>query len=105
MKVYFKNEKKPICTEIFIHILKYINIFLILYTKCVRIFWYILQSAANQKRLVTTGLVSYPYASLPGFIPSFPSPFSQNPGSLLESITLSLLLLITNSFAQIGELI
>jgi hypothetical protein len=27
MKVYFKNEKKPICIEIFIHSLKYINIF------------------------------------------------------------------------------
>jgi hypothetical protein len=27
MKVYFKNEKKPICIEIFIHRLKYINIF------------------------------------------------------------------------------
>jgi uncharacterized membrane protein len=35
MKVYLKNEKKTICTEIFIHTrsLKYINIFLILYTK------------------------------------------------------------------------
>jgi hypothetical protein len=27
MKVYFKNEKKPIYIEIFIHSLKYINIF------------------------------------------------------------------------------
>jgi hypothetical protein len=27
IKVYFKNENKPICTEIFIHSLKYINIF------------------------------------------------------------------------------
>jgi hypothetical protein len=26
MKVYFKNEKKPTCIEIFIHGLKYINI-------------------------------------------------------------------------------
>jgi hypothetical protein len=26
MKVYFKNEKKPICIEMFIHGLKYINI-------------------------------------------------------------------------------
>jgi hypothetical protein len=36
MKVYFKNEKKPICIEILIRSLKYINIFLILYTKCAR---------------------------------------------------------------------
>jgi hypothetical protein len=36
MKLYFKNEKKPICKEIFTHSLKYINIFLILYTKCAR---------------------------------------------------------------------
>jgi hypothetical protein len=34
MKGYFKGEKKPICIEIFIHSYKYINIFLILYTKC-----------------------------------------------------------------------
>jgi hypothetical protein len=27
MKVYLNNEKKPICIEIFIHSLKYINIF------------------------------------------------------------------------------
>jgi hypothetical protein len=33
MKVYFKNEQKPICMEIFIHSLKYINTFLISYTK------------------------------------------------------------------------
>jgi hypothetical protein len=39
MKVYFKNYKKPICIEIFIHSLKYINIFLILYTKWARIFF------------------------------------------------------------------
>jgi hypothetical protein len=32
MKVYFKNEKKAIFIEIFIRGLKYINIFLILYT-------------------------------------------------------------------------
>jgi hypothetical protein len=51
MKVYFKNETKPICIEIFIHGLKYINIFLILYTKCARKFWYILQCAANQKKV------------------------------------------------------
>jgi hypothetical protein len=38
-KVYFKNEKKPICIEIFIHSLKYINIFLILYMKCTRKFY------------------------------------------------------------------
>jgi hypothetical protein len=44
MKVYFKNENKPIFIEIFIHGLKYtsINIFLILYTKCARNFLYIL---------------------------------------------------------------
>jgi hypothetical protein len=30
---YFKNEKKSIYIEIFIHSLKCINIFLILYTK------------------------------------------------------------------------
>jgi hypothetical protein len=35
-----KNEKKPICIEIFIHSLKYINMFLILYTKCDRKFLY-----------------------------------------------------------------
>jgi hypothetical protein len=50
MKVYFKNEKKPICIGIFIHSLKYINIFLILYTKCARKFVYVLQCAANQKK-------------------------------------------------------
>jgi hypothetical protein len=38
MKVYFKNEKNPICIEIFIRGLKYIYIFLILYTKCARNF-------------------------------------------------------------------
>jgi hypothetical protein len=53
MKVYFKKEKKPICIEIFIHGLKYINIFLILYTKCDRKFLYILQCVANQKGLRT----------------------------------------------------
>jgi hypothetical protein len=57
MKVYFKNEKKPICIEIFIHSLEYINIFSILYTKCVRKFLCVLQRAANQKKsLRTTGL-------------------------------------------------
>jgi hypothetical protein len=58
MKVYFKKEKKPICVEIFIHSLKYINIrvFLILYTKCARIFLYVLMCAANQKSLRTTAL-------------------------------------------------
>jgi hypothetical protein len=56
MKVYFKNEKKPICIEIFIHSLKYINTFLILYTKCAREFVYVFQSAANQKHLRTTVL-------------------------------------------------
>jgi hypothetical protein len=53
MKVYFKNENKPICVEIFIHSLKYINILLILYTKCARKFVYVLQCAANQKSLST----------------------------------------------------
>jgi hypothetical protein len=41
IKVYFENEKKPICIEIFIHGLKYINIFLILYTKRTRKFVYV----------------------------------------------------------------
>jgi hypothetical protein len=36
MKVRFKSENEPIYIEIFIHSLKYINIFLILYTKCAR---------------------------------------------------------------------
>jgi hypothetical protein len=52
----FKNEQKPICTYIFIHSLKYINIFLILYTKCARKFIYVLQCAANQESLRTTAL-------------------------------------------------
>jgi hypothetical protein len=56
MKVYFKNEKKPICIEIFIHSLKYINTFLILHTKCARKFVYVLQCAANRKNLRTTAL-------------------------------------------------
>jgi hypothetical protein len=63
MKVYFKNEKKPICIEIyyiffifiFIYSLKYINIFVILYTKCARKFLYVLQWTANQKSLRTAG--------------------------------------------------
>jgi hypothetical protein len=59
MKVYFKNEKNPICIEIFILSLKHINIFLILYTKCARIFLYISQFAANQKSLRTTVLDSF----------------------------------------------
>jgi hypothetical protein len=49
VKLYFKNEKKPICIQIFINGLKYINIFLILYTKYARKFVYVLQCAANQK--------------------------------------------------------
>jgi hypothetical protein len=49
IKVYFKNEKKPIRIEIFIASLKYINIFLILYKKCARKCLYILQWAVNQK--------------------------------------------------------
>jgi hypothetical protein len=40
MKVYCKNEKKLICVEMFIHSLKYINLFLISYTKCTRKFLY-----------------------------------------------------------------
>jgi hypothetical protein len=56
MKVYFKNEKKPICIEIFIHSLKYINIFSILYTKWARKLLYVLLCAANQTRLRTTDL-------------------------------------------------
>jgi hypothetical protein len=56
MKVYFKNVNKPICMEIYIHGLKYINIILILYTKCARKFVDVLQCAANQKRLRTTAL-------------------------------------------------
>jgi hypothetical protein len=36
IKVYFKNENKPIYLEVFIHNLKYINIFLILCMKCAR---------------------------------------------------------------------
>jgi hypothetical protein len=54
MKVYFKNEKKPICIEIFIQSLKYINIFLILYMKCARKIVYVLQCATNQKRSITS---------------------------------------------------
>jgi hypothetical protein len=56
MKVYLENEKKPICIDIFIHSLKYINIFLILYTKCARKFVYVSQCAANQIRLRITGI-------------------------------------------------
>jgi hypothetical protein len=51
IKVYFKNEKKPICIEIFIPSLKYTNIFLILYTKCARKCLCALQCAANRKSL------------------------------------------------------
>jgi hypothetical protein len=54
MKVYFKNEKEPICIEIFIYGLKYINIFLILYTKCARKCLYVLQCTVNQRSLRTT---------------------------------------------------
>jgi hypothetical protein len=59
MKVYFKNEKKPVCIEIFIHSLKHINIFLILYTKCAKKCVYILHCAANQKCLIITALDSW----------------------------------------------
>jgi hypothetical protein len=58
MKVCFKNEKKPICIEIYIHRIKYINIFLIFYAKCARKLLYVLQCAANQKRFRNTGLRS-----------------------------------------------
>jgi hypothetical protein len=58
-EVYFKNEKNPFFIEIFIHSLKYINIFLISYKKCARKLLYVLQCAANQKCLRTTGLVRY----------------------------------------------
>jgi hypothetical protein len=40
----------------FIHILKYINIFLMLYTKCARTFLYVLQCAATKKSLRTPGV-------------------------------------------------
>jgi hypothetical protein len=56
MKVYFKNEKKPICIAIFIYSLKYINI---LYTKCATKFYMFLQCAANQKRSGTTDIDKY----------------------------------------------
>jgi hypothetical protein len=56
MKVYFKNENKPICIEIFIHRFIYINIFLILYTKWAKKLLYVLQCTANQKSLRTTGI-------------------------------------------------
>jgi hypothetical protein len=56
MKVYFKNEKKPICIEIFIRSLKYNNMFLILCMKCARKFLYVLQCAMNQNVLTTTAL-------------------------------------------------
>jgi hypothetical protein len=49
MKAYFKNEKKPICTEIFIRNLKYINIFLILYTTCARTFLYVITVGREPK--------------------------------------------------------
>jgi hypothetical protein len=55
-----KNEKKPICIEIFINSVKYINIFLILYTKWVGKCLYVSQCAANQKSLRTTDL-SFPH--------------------------------------------
>jgi hypothetical protein len=56
MKAYFKNEKKPICIDICIHNLKYINIFLTLYTKCSRKLFYVLQCAANRNSVRTTAL-------------------------------------------------
>jgi hypothetical protein len=55
MKVYLKNDKKPMCIEICIHSLKYINTFLILY-QCAKKFLYVLQCAANQKRLRTANI-------------------------------------------------
>jgi hypothetical protein len=54
MNVYFKNKKNPSCIEIFIRNLKYINIFLILYTKCARKV-YVLHCAANQKKFENQG--------------------------------------------------
>jgi hypothetical protein len=56
MEVCFKNEKERICLEIFLYSLKYINIFLIFYTKYARKVLYVLECAANQKSLRTTGL-------------------------------------------------
>jgi hypothetical protein len=53
MKVYFKNEKKPICIEIFIHSLKYINLFC---TGSAPENFYVLQCATDQKSLRTTVL-------------------------------------------------
>jgi hypothetical protein len=50
MKVYLKNEKKRVYIEIFIHSLKYINIFLILYKKCARKCLYVLQCATSQNK-------------------------------------------------------
>jgi hypothetical protein len=64
LKLIFKRRDNPICIQIyyiheilFLFILKYINIFLILYMKCVRKFVYVLQCAVNQKSLRTTGVV------------------------------------------------
>jgi hypothetical protein len=54
MKAYFKNKKKPICIYIFIHSLKYINVFLFLYTKWARKVLYVSQCAANKNNLRTT---------------------------------------------------
>jgi hypothetical protein len=61
MKVYIlKMRRNPFVQIfitsmifIFIHSLKYINIFLILYTKCTRKLLYVLQCAANKKSLRT----------------------------------------------------
>jgi hypothetical protein len=57
MKVHFKNEKKPICIEIFIRSLKYINIFLIFVHEVRQNFFYVLQRSANQKSLRTIGVI------------------------------------------------
>jgi hypothetical protein len=58
MEVYFKNDKKPICIEMFFHSLKYINTFWILY-------WKFLCFAVRRepKNLSTTGIECYRYAN------------------------------------------
>jgi hypothetical protein len=62
MKLYFRNEKKPICIEIFIHKFKiYYYIFNFVYEVRQEIF--VLQCAANRKSLRTTDRrLSPPYS-------------------------------------------
>jgi hypothetical protein len=56
-EIIFKKLEETICIEIIIILsLKFINIFLIVYTKCARTFLYVLQCAANQKSLRTTDI-------------------------------------------------